>query len=324
MTGKIEFMTEKDFIGQDATSIARIVENAGKPKTVLLVPDGSRRVGMIQYRLNPKDRQFLSQAFQREHLETIRILKTIFSHGIKTIFIPNGTHGNLERGREYMDKFINSGVKPLLKDKVWLDFYREFEVRVRLYGDIDVIVKAGYPELPEWIADVERETAGNTRHTIFYGLAMSQHREECRLARIAVDYYEKTGNRPTDKELERLYFGTEVEPVDIFIRPVEVRDSECQPVLIGGKAEMYFPLIPFAEMSENIFRRILYDYLYSRMKTYGRKSYDDGVDDDELDAMREYYRFNSETVLGLGKRRKNGHFWYADSWVVIPEKMKEW
>jgi undecaprenyl pyrophosphate synthase len=304
--------------------VSEMVMAAGKPKTVLIVPDGTRRVCMTDYGLNPLDEDFLKNHFSIEQEKAVKIIQTIFDHGIQTLFFPGVTHGNLSRSSAYLDGLVNIGIKYMLTDEMWLDFYDDYEIRVKVYGDLEYIAGLGYPIVKKWAKEIESRTRQNDGHTLFHGFAVSQSLEEMRLTRMAVDFYTKYKRYPSREDLQKMYFGDILDAVDIFIRTVEVRDSQCQPVLIGGAAEMYFPVTPFIYLDRGLFRLILYDYIYCRMRTYSKKSYATGVDTNEIDTMRKYYSMNKDIVLGLGKRKKNGKFWFATTNMDLPGSMNEW
>jgi hypothetical protein len=134
---------------------------------------------------------------------------------------------------------------------------------------------------------------------------------------MSIDFYKKHGRYPTKDEKIKLYYGEHVDDVDIFIRPGEIRDSDCQPPLISGKAQMYFPLCPLTELEEDFFRKILYDFLYCRMITYSKKKYTDSdIKEIEIATLRSYLITNRNVIIGLGERL--GKFWIPNCQIKAP------
>lgn len=299
-----------DFLQKSPEEIAEIVKKVGTPKTVLIVPDNIRRTGIIYKGLDPTKESFERQVFEALNKPYIRLLENIFKHGIRTIFVPSLIHGNLNRYTRYVKEHLRLATYWIFRSEEWLSFYNRLGIRVKVYGDLEyfgrVARSLGFDDALEWCKQVEDDTARNNNHLLFWGVACSGSIETQRLVKLGIDFYRRYGREPTHKELILLYFREDVEPIDIFIRPGEIRDSDCQPPLIGGNAEMYFPVVPLTELPEDFFKQILYDYLYCRLRTFGRKQYSE-ITREELEVVKRHYEDNRDIIIGLGERY--GNFW---------------
>lgn len=300
--------TEKEFLSLKAEEIAKIVKEEGKPRVVVLVPDNTRRTGILFWEMKPDSADFEAELFAKLSPLYMNLIETIFGHGIQTLFIPGLTHGNLQRGRKYVDSNINCATKLILQSEQWTDFYEEHEIRVKVYGNLQYIVDLGYPHVIDWCREIENKTSENRKHLLFWGYACSSSHETLRLMDMSIDFYKKHRRYPTKSEKIVMYYGEHVDDVDIFIRPGEVRDSDCQPPLISGKAQMYFPLSPLTQLKEDFFKQILYDFLYCRMITFSKKKYiDRDIKEFDIETLRRYLETNRDVIIGLGERL--GKFW---------------
>lgn len=308
--------TLQEFLDFEDKEIADLVRKKGKPNVVVLAPDNTRRTGIIFWNMKPDSKSFEVELFGRLSTLYMKLIKTIFAHGIKTLFIPGLTHGNLQRGKKYVDSNINYATALILQSQEWIDFYAKHEIKVKLYGNLQYISELGYPQIIKWSRDIENKTAHHKRHSLFWGYACSCSQETLRLMDMSIDFYKRHRRYPTREEKIQLYYGEHVDDVDIFIRPGELRDSDCQPPLISGKAQMYFPICPLTEQEESFFRKILYDFLYCRVITYSKKKYvDSDLKQIETETLKRYLTANRDAIIGLGERI--GKFWVPNCQVWL-------
>jgi hypothetical protein len=221
--------------------------------------------------------------------------------------MPGLTHGNLNRGEKYVNSVIQYGLKAIFTSDDWLDFYREYDIKVNFYGDFqyleEVTSKYNSNSVINWCNNIKNITENNKSRRLFWGFACSNSIETFRIIRLSIDYYLKNQKIPTDKDIIKLYYGEYVDKIDIFIRPGEIRDSDCQPPLLGGNAQFYFTISPLTELDKNFFRKILYDYLYCRLITFSKKQYSNlEIGSNDLQFLEKYYYQNRDNIIGLGKK----------------------
>jgi hypothetical protein len=73
------------------------------------------------------------------------------------------------------------------------------------------------------------------------------------------------------------------------------------PLLASGNEDIYFTVAPSPYLSEQAFRRILYDHIYSRRSSEPDWEKMPGAQADEL---RRYYRNHRDEVPGVGYLRQ--------------------
>lgn len=315
----VDEISHDEFIKLPTEKIREIVHNKGIPKVGVLIPDGTRRWGIINLNLNPDLETFEEELFKVENKQVIEKVKIFFNHGLDTLFMPGVTHGNFKRTGQYVDTVTNIGLKFIFNDQSWFDFYEKYDVKVKIYGDLKYVKKMGYDQVIKWIKNVEELTKNNSSYKIFHGLACSNSFESIRLVNMAIDFYKKNIRSPSKEELIKLYYGEKVDEVDFFLRPTVIRDSDIQPLLISGrKTQFYFPISPVLSFTKEMYREILYDMLFSRMITMSRKQWKrENLNRQQIEYLKKYYDLNKSSIIGIGKRIGN-------LWVPLPQvKLEE-
>lgn len=305
-------MTLKGFRRLPYRKIREIVSQTGRPKTVMVVPDNIRRTGITYWGMMPDAPDFEDQLFRRLNIPYIRLLENIFKTGVKTIVAPSLTHGNLRRSDKYVKTHLRYANYMVYKGDPWLNFYKRSGVRVKIYGDRELFNQVasahGYPEAIKWCDELERETSKNKDHLLLWGLACSGTPETERLVNLGIEFFQRTGRRPTQEDLVKIYFGESIDAIDIFLRPGELRDSDCQPPLISGRSEMYFPVAPLTQLKSDFFKDVLYDYLFCRIRSFSRKEYrDTNTSPEVVEKVKHHFEARRDSIIGVGERI--GRFW---------------
>jgi adenosine tuberculosinyltransferase len=119
------------FLSLPTEEVAQIVHEAG-PKVCVFPINGTRRWFMLEY---PRMGENLKSGYlDITGCRYIELYKLFFSHGIHTMLIPVFGPDLLGRGENYM-KAIAEGMQRLTLHPDFLEFYRDYQVRVRFYGD---------------------------------------------------------------------------------------------------------------------------------------------------------------------------------------------
>jgi phosphoglycolate phosphatase-like HAD superfamily hydrolase len=299
----------EEFLIMTDEKVAALVSASPEGRVGVLVPDGNRKAGLVIWGFDPSKKDFDKDLFNSIHSKFLTVVQTFFENGVRTLFIPLLMHSNFDRGKAYMDAAMSDGLNHLFIGEDWHAFYDQCDIRVRFYGDIDYISSRGYDKLVGWIRDLEQRTKEHKSATLFYGVACNRSVEEVRLVQIGSKYVSKEGKVPTKEDLIRDYYGMDAPNIGFFIRPTEVRDSDVQPILISGsRTQMYFPVSPVGFLSKRVIRTMLYDLIYCRVASGGKKMYSKSdITSANLNKVKEYYQKNMETVLGIGDRE--GPFW---------------
>ena len=185
------------------------------------------------------------------------------------------------------------------QNSAFTDFYAQYDVRVRVYGDARrFFCDTPYEEALDAFDTLTRHTADHGRHRLFFGVFPHDTVEAT--AELAVRYHSEHGDVPDRRTLVEMYYGEYVAPVDLFISFGKLRTFDI-PLLMTGTEDLYFTVSPSLYLTEQQLRDILYDHLYARIKTKVDLQPDDWA------SMRDFYRANVGRTLGVG--RQNGSVW---------------
>lgn len=300
-----------DFLRIDRAEIAKIVKERGLPKCAAVMLDGTRR--LLKIKPGFHDDRWL---YHQDHItglihKSIEVADTFFDFGVDTVVGPLASLGNLNR-KDFMPVGLDRLLKPLI-DEYSFSIYRKHNASVSFYGDLEHARNMPGGE----IIDRYIELFGKTNpkfpeKNILIGIGFSTDRETEIVADFAIDHYKETGNKPNQKDLIKKYFGMDVPQIDIFIRTNEVKPSGgLTPLLIQHDTQLYFPVSPgIMSLSENTLRKILYNYLYSRVLSHGMHEHSP-ITNKQAEIIKDFYDQHRDDVLGLGRRV--GDMWIHDS-----------
>lgn len=312
MNGNDGVMDYREFMRLSDEEVSTIVRMNGAPTSVCVVDDATRRTGQVFFGLDVNDSDFISKLNRRLSRPYQRIFSSCFRQGVNTLFIPAMTYGCYNRGDVYHHK-IMAFAKEVFTGDYWLGYFHDEDIRLRFYGDFDFLKDLGYEDLFQNMKEIE-DTTKHGKKTMYLGFATSTHREEMR---FLVNYAKKNGLEDFEKiwnnrfnTLVRDYYGEMVKSVEVFIRPCELRLSETMPPFLGEYAELYFTPAPVTEVNHNFYRRIVYDFMFNRRRTFGGRSYHDNEDNGNLAKAKEIYTKYEDKVVGVGQRV--GGWWIFD------------
>lgn len=284
------------------TEVAQLVRASGKKVGVFPV-NGTRRWYMLERNI-----QYAELAgHEIDYIDTvcrrcIEIFQMFFEHGVDTLLVPLFGPAVEERGEHYL-RIMEQGILYWTTNAHALDFYKASETCVRLYGDVRRYVDVKkYGAGLEAFDELSRQTAAHQCNRLFLGAYA--HDATQAVVDISVDYYRQHGRSPSRREVVESYYGDYVDPVSFFIgyTPLAAFDM---PLVALGREDLYFTVAPSLYLDEKTLRTILYDHLYMR----GEPDYA-CITTPEWDAMRQFYRYNYASIIGLGKRNKAGGIWY--------------
>jgi len=281
----ISHLSLPEFLQLPTEQVAELVRGL----TVGFPIDGTRRWFLLHY---PQvwDVEQYKALTARRYVEEYAML---FDHGVETLLIPAFGGELLSRGEEYVREMME-GLTRLAQHPTFVDFYREYNVRVRFYGDWRRQVK-GLPGAEALVEAIENCAAA--RHTgprrIFYGLWADD------ILVSIVDDLARSRHEPLEFTREAIvtrYYGEYVKPTDIYIgfgRPC-VFDV---PMLVTSQTDLYYTVAPSLDLDARLFRMIVWDHLVGR---WTQQSWD-GLTEKDLKALRAFYAIHHDVVLGLGE-----------------------
>jgi len=299
-------LSQRKFLLLPATEIARIVKKKGRPKVGIFVPDGNRRMTLAFSGLDPQTDEFYSENARMSTQYFMGNLKVFFEYGLQTLFVPLISSNVFERNEQYQRISLQEGLNTIFQHETWLNFYNEYDIRIKVYGDLNYFKESECEQAIDWIMATQNYTAKHQTHRLFYGFA-SPKRIGDELMKLGIDFYKLHGREPTYDEQVKLYYGEYIEPADFFIMSTKLAGLGALPPLIsGGETQLYFLAAPgVMALTQDTYRKILYDYLFCRPDT-PHEEYT-AHDLSTIESLKEYYTRQKSTVIGLG--RKIGSFW---------------
>jgi tuberculosinol/isotuberculosinol synthase len=297
------------FQGLPAAEVARLVRAAGLKVCVFPV-NGTRRWFSLEF--PPEHLEYMGITYfdvlAQRYVELYRLC---FDHGLDTLLTPVFGPDLLDRGEEYA-KIAFAGLARLATDPQFTDFYREYQICVRFYGDYRrFFAGTPYAYLPAMFDEVTAQTSSHDRQRLFYGVCANDATEA--IGRLAIDYYAEHGRAPDRRTLVELYYGEYVPPVDIFIGFDRFWAFDM-PLVATGREDLYFTISPSPYLTAPGLRAILHDHLYLRWveePDYMAMSAED------MDSLRSFYRSHQDKTLGVGVVRDG--IWYPLPQVELPD-----
>lgn len=299
LTGKIKY---EDFLRMNYDEITAIISKKGKPKCVALMADGTRR--MLKLNCKHKDDVWL---YDRKHINkmierVMIVVDFLFSVGVEVIIGPLISFSNILRPR-----YLSEGL-PTILDALIESFSSELiekhHITVSFYGDLNYIKSLpGGEIIKSYQQQFKAKSSLVSNRRVLIGLGFNTCHETELIARLSIDFYLKFNHYPSYSELVQTYFGAEVPQIDIFIRTNEMRDSGgLTPLLTGLETQWYIPIAPgIKSFSEDLIRRILYDYLFQRVISKGSHEHQP-LTDKERGQIKKFYENHQHSIFGFGHR----------------------
>jgi tuberculosinol/isotuberculosinol synthase len=298
------------FLDLPVDEIAALVRGAG-PKVCVFPINGTRRWYMLEYPVEQPGPDLLWDylaVIERRHIELYQLL---FDHGIDYLLTPVFGPDLAERGDDYVE-MISTGLEHFATDDKFLDFFRDYDVRVRFYGDYrKFFAPTPYAYLIDLFDELTARTLANSRHRLFFGLFAQDASES--IAELSIRYHAEHRQVPDKGTLVELYYGEPVPPVSFFIG-FDRFSAFDMPLVAVGEEDLYFTVSPSPYLSARQLREILYDHMFTRR---GDAEYLT-LRPDEWKLMREFYQANLGKTLGVGARQPRGGYWYPCPQVELP------
>jgi len=293
----------EQFLQLAAEDVAELVKSTGQKVCVFPV-NGTRRWFMLEHGNQP-GRDFFEAYMDASIKNHIELCARLFNHGIETILAPVFGRELMHRGDEYTKRVGIDGLVRTATDKNYRNFFDEYDVRVRFYGDYrDVLTGTPYEYALKSIYEVSEATKQHTRFQLYFGVFADEVTET--IARLSVEHYLAQGSIPDKEALIRKYYGEDLPPVSLFIGFDKFSVFDM-PLLSTGEEDLYFSISPSPYMTEHQLRAILYDHLFIRRTP--EPDYRTFTET-ELDCLRDYYQHNKDYALGVGKLKFN--LWFPE------------
>ena len=241
----------------------------------------------------------------------------LFDHGVETILVPAFGGELLSRSEEYVREMME-GMTRLAQHPTFADFYHDYNVRVRFYGDWRRQINGlhGAKELAQALDGCASTRNTGTRR-LLYGLWADDM-----LVSIVDDMLRaQRETEPIDFTREAIitrYYGETINPTDIYIgfgRPT-VFDV---PMLVTSQTDLYYTVVPSLDLDARLFRMIVWDRFVGR---WTQQEWD-GLTDKDSQALRAFYEVHHDTVLGLGEIDPPTGIWHQRGLAPIDKFRRE-
>lgn len=289
------------FLELSTEEVVNIVRASG-PKVVVFPFNGTRRWFLLEHGRHTFENP--AQAYidltAKAYIKTYKLL---MDYGLDTVVAPIFGGEIFNRGEVYMRE-LGSAMSLLATHAEFLDFYREYDVRIQFYGNYrKQFEETPYEYICDSFDDVAKLSSRNAKHRLFYGVCADDATET--IAELSIKHYKKTGKVPSRRELIENYYGEYIEKADIFIG-FEKFNVFDYPMLGWGEESLYFTVAPSLYMTGRQLRRILYDYIYLRPV---QDPIYEKMTDMDFEVMRNHYQDHREVTFGVGEMR--GGIWFA-------------
>jgi len=291
------------FLQLPTDEVCALVKATGHKVCVFPV-NGTRRWFMLEHG-DEIGNDFFEAYMNTSIKNHVDLCAMLFDHGVETILAPVFGHELMRRGDEYTKRVGMDGLVRTATDKNYRDFFEQYNVKVRFYGDYrDVLTGTPYEYALKSIYEVTEATKHNTTFRLFFGVFADAVTET--IARLSVEHYLAQGSIPDKEALVRKYYGEDLPPVSLFIGFDKFSVFDM-PLLSTGEEDLYFSFSPSPYMTEHQLRAILYDHIYVRRTPEPDYT---KLPPEELNWLREYYRYNKDYALGVGKLKFN--LWFPE------------
>jgi tuberculosinol/isotuberculosinol synthase len=249
----------------------------------------------------------------------VRLYRMLFDHGIDTLLTPVfGSELSEARGDDYVLRIGAEGLRRLAEHPDFLNFYHEYQVRVRFYGDYRKFFKnTPYTFLFDSFEAVTAQTQHYDRFRLFFGVCANDATET--VAELGIRHYAEHGALPDKQKLIEMYYGEPVSPVSLFIG-FDKFSAFDMPLLALGQEDLYFTVSPSLYLTEPQLRAILFDHLFTRRAE--EPDYSTFTAEDWM-CMKQFYQANKGQTMGIGAIQPHGSYWYPLPQVVLPDGFKQ-
>jgi adenosine tuberculosinyltransferase len=288
----------EQFLQLPTHEVAALVRATGH-KVCAFPVNGTRRWFILEH-ADEIGNDFFEAYMNASIKNHVELCSMLFDHGIETILAPVFGHELMRRGDEYTQRVGIDGLVRTATDQNYRQFYEQYDVKVRFYGDYrDVLTGTAYEYALKSIYEVTEITKDHSRLRLFFGIFADEVTET--IARLSIEHYLAYSAVPDKETLIRRYYGEDVPPMSLFIGFDKFSVFDI-PLLSTGAEDLYFSVSPSPYMTERQLRAILYDHIYIRRMAEPDYT---TLPEEELNWLRKYYRSSKDYAFGVGRLKFN-------------------
>lgn len=298
----------KEFLAFPNEHVAELVRGAG-PKVAVFPINGTRRWFALEHSEAMRAEDPLAAYMDISQTRHIELYRLFFDHGVDTLLTPIFGSELFRRGDDYVRRMVMDGLMRLAEHPEFLQFYDDYDVRVRFYGDYRHELNGTvFAPLVDKFDSVTHRTRDHKRARLFFGVFASDLTETC--ASLAIDFHRQYARVPTRSEMVELVYGEYVDLVSFFIGFDRLAAFDY-PLLASGEEDLYFTVAPSHYLDVKQLREILYDHMFTRRAE--EPGYENLTREDWA-MIRGFYRANRDVTIGVGELRAG--LWFP----IYPKK----
>lgn len=284
----------EDFLQLPTDQVAARVR-AGRQKVCVFPVNGTRRWFLLEHAEEIQD-DFFESYMDFSIKNHVDLCAMLFDHGIEILLAPVFGRELMQRGDEYTQRVGIDGLVRTASDPAYRQFFEQYNVRVRFYGDYrELLTGTPYEYALNSMLEVMAATKHNTAFRLFFGVFADDVTET--ISRLSVEHFLAQGAVPDKQTLIRDYYGEELPPVGLFIGFDKFSVFDM-PLLTTGQEDLYFSISPSPYMTQQQLRAILYDHLYVRPAPEPDYT---KLAEEQRNWLRDYYRKNKDHAFGIGR-----------------------
>lgn len=292
-------MDRQDFLKLSAQEIKNLVSKRHIPNVGVFVPDGNRRLVLAVTDLKENGEEFFRQVAVTQTSGFLEDLKVFFGHGLSVLFAPLFSRSVLQRSEGYRSLTVLETLRILFTEPAWLQFFDNWKVRVKVYGDLDALTGECSPAIA-WAKELEERTRANEEHWLCLGIGGEPYIGDDVFAGT-LSYSRRFGCQPTREQLMQFLYGRVFPPADFVIVSSKFGGIGAFPGLICGKGTKiyYLPIPGVIGLTECTYRKILYDILFVQAEVAQKKGYD--LTPAARHELQGWYEGHRDRVIGTGR-----------------------
>ena len=299
-------MNITEFQTLNSTKVTQIVQDHGI-QVCGFTFNGTRRWFKFEY---PTQRHDLRAYIQALSTRVIEVCQMLFDHGINTLVLPVISPHVLNKRDEAYRQMATQALMLLVADPRFLQFYEQYNVGVRIYGDYESYLEEETAvNLSQHLATLNQTP---TTRRIFWGICAHDATET--ITNLTIQHFQEHGQAPTKADLIKKYYGDDIAALDLYIGSSKTQAIDM-PLISSGRESLYFTVAPSPYFNQQQLRDILYDHIINRREHRDHVS----VTPQQEAEMRQFYLANQHHTLGVGIRNTEWDVWHPLPQVELPQ-----
>jgi len=296
--------TPNDFLKLSDQDAIKFVSERKRPKCGVFIPNGTRRLVLTEMPYPSQLEEYKKSYVDLSKKRSFDVLKIFFKYGIEYLVIPLFSYSALKRGSWYKN-IVNDIIKTLFSDPLYLEFYSDNSIAVKVYGNPEALIDLSISDSLEIITRCVEQTANGTKN-VFFGIG-GVDEMGINLMNWGIDFYKKYNKFPTVIDQKEHYYGKIVPEADFVITSSSLKAHSLPPLICGRSTNLYYLPVPsLLGLNEISYRKILYDLVAMRKNVeidFSNLEFDPL----EIKKLNDAYAKESNKVLGIGE--SVGPFW---------------